>query len=199
MALVVAGRPARLEGAAELTAGLDAALAHLRAGDLDHVADVRAFVVDFCERHGDALHRTNPAAHLTASGLVVDRAAGRFVVLHHRKLGRWLQPGGHADGDGDLARVALREAGEETGLAGLVVVGPAVDLDVHEVHPPGEAPHLHLDLRFVVEAPPGSAARAPAGNHESTAIRWASPADLDALDADPSLRRLVARACSTTD
>jgi 8-oxo-dGTP pyrophosphatase MutT (NUDIX family) len=171
------------------------ALELLASGDLDHVAAVRDRVLAFVAEHPDALLRTCTEGHLTGSALVVDPADGRFVVLHHRKLGRWLQPGGHADGDDDLAAVALREATEETGLEGLVVHHPAVDLDVHEVRPPGEAPHLHLDLRFVVEAPPGSARLGPPpGNDESHEVRWVTAADLDALDADASLRRLVARA-----
>jgi 8-oxo-dGTP pyrophosphatase MutT (NUDIX family) len=167
----------------------------LRAGDLDHVSDIRDRVLAFLEVHPDALHRSCLEGHLTASALVIDPADGRFVVLHHRKLGMWLQPGGHADGDEDLAAVALREAIEETGLAGLTVRLPAVDLDVHEVHPPGEQVHLHLDVRFVVEAPPGSAsAGPPPGNDESHEVRWVTFADLDALGADPSLRRLAERA-----
>ena len=169
-------------------------LEQLAAAELDHVAAVRDEVLAFLAAHPDALDRTCAAGHLTASALVVDPADGRFVVLHHRKLGRWLQPGGHADGDDDLAAVALREATEETGLRGLVVRLPAVDLDVHEVRPPGEGPHLHLDVRFVVEAPAGSAAAGPPpGNDESHEVRWVSVEDLDALDADESLRRLATR------
>jgi 8-oxo-dGTP pyrophosphatase MutT (NUDIX family) len=172
------------------------AVEQIRAGDLAHVAELRDLVLAFCADHPDALHRSCSEAHLTASALVRDPLDGRFVVLHHRKLGRWLQPGGHADGDGDLARVALREATEETGLAGLAVARPAIDLDVHEVRPPGEAPHLHLDLRFVVDAPPGSARHALTGNHESTALRWVTLDDLAALDADASLHRLATRAAA---
>ena len=173
-------------------------LEELAAADLDHVAAIRDEVLAFLAEHADALDRSCTDGHLTGSALVVDPADGRFVVLHHRKLGAWLQPGGHADGDDDLGAVALREATEETGLHGLVLRRPAVDLDVHEVRPPGEPPHLHLDLRFVVVAPAGSAAAGPPpGNVESHEVRWVSVAELDALDADASLRRLVGRYCAT--
>jgi 8-oxo-dGTP pyrophosphatase MutT (NUDIX family) len=176
------------------------AVRHLREGDLAHVEATRDEVLAFCASHPDALVRANAEAHLTGSALVVDPADGRFVVLHHRKLDRWLQPGGHADGDGDLAAVALREATEETGLAGLRVQRPAVDLDVHVVAPPGEPAHRHLDLRFLVLAPAGAAAAGPPpGNHESHQVRWIAATDLDALGADESLRRLAARALAAVD
>jgi 8-oxo-dGTP pyrophosphatase MutT (NUDIX family) len=102
-----------------------------------------------------------------------------------------LQPGGHADGDPDLARVALREAAEETGIDNLQLVEPAIDLDIHLVDPPGETPHEHHDVRFLVVAPIGSK---PVGNHESTALRWISSSELASVNADSGLCRLVARA-----
>jgi 8-oxo-dGTP pyrophosphatase MutT (NUDIX family) len=171
---------------------LDVAVGQLLAGELAHVDDVRAEVLRFCAANPDALLRTNDEAHLTGSALVVDPANGRFVVLHHRKLDRWLQPGGHADGEGDLASVALREATEETGLDGLEVLRPAVDLDVHEVAPPGDPVHRHLDLRFVVLAPAGASDAPPPGNHESRAIRWVDEDELAGLGPDESLVRLAA-------
>lgn len=197
MAVVGPRRSQRQQGPPVVSLG--EALAQLRTGDLDHVDHLRRRVLAFCSTHPDALLRSCAEAHITASALVVDPATGRFVVLLHRKLGRWLQPGGHADGDGDLASVALKEASEETGIPGLVVRRPALDLDIHEVRPPGEAPHLHLDVRYVVEAPPGSSSAPPPGNEESTAIRWVAVADLDSLDVDDSLRRLVGRAHRSGD
>jgi 8-oxo-dGTP pyrophosphatase MutT (NUDIX family) len=149
-------------------------------------------VLAFARDHPDASLRTNPVGHLTGSALVVDATGTRTLLLLHRKLGRWFQPGGHADGDTNLAGVALREACEETGLAGLRVVVPAIDVDVHRVEPPAEAPHLHLDTRFLVVAAPGAVEH---GNDESLALRWVVPGELDDLDPpiDASTRRLVTR------
>lgn len=161
----------------------------VEAAEIDAGAEHhRRAVLDFLDAHDDALHRLCLEGHLTGSALVVDAAGQRFVLLHHRKLQRWLQPGGHCDGDANLAAVALREATEETGMPGLRVHPVAVDVDVHEVAPPAEGPHLHLDARYLVVAPDGADL---AGNHESTQIRWASVADLDDLGVDEGLHRLV--------
>jgi 8-oxo-dGTP pyrophosphatase MutT (NUDIX family) len=158
---------------------------------LPEAEEHRATVTDLVRAHDDVLLRTCEPGHLTGSALVVDPARGLTLLMLHRKLGRWFQPGGHADGDANLASVALREATEETGIEGLAVVVPAIDVDVHEVHPP-EGVHLHLDLRFLVLAPAG--APAP-GNHESLQLAWVDEAGLDRLEpaVDPSTRRLVRR------
>lgn len=148
--------------------------------------DLAAFV----DEHPDALERTCRPGHLTGSALVVHADGERLAVLHHAKLDRWLQPGGHADGDGNLAHVAWREATEETGIVGLVVLRPAIDIDVHEVAPPSEEPHQHLDVRFVVLAPPDAVL---VGNDESHDLRWVLLEELAALGADEGLLRLARR------
>ncbi len=154
------------------------------------LAPVRERVLALCTGPADPLDRASLPDHLTASAVVVAPGRGA-LLLHHRKLGRWFQPGGHVDGDGNLLAAACREAAEETGIAGLRPVVPAVDLDVHDVPYPDGSFHVHHDLRFLLLAPADAEV---AINEESTGARWArTDADLDALDADASTRRLVHR------
>ena len=96
----------------------------------------RRRILDLIDDHDDIAVRTCRPGHLTGSAFVVDPSRGAALVLFHTKLQRWLQPGGHADGDMNLANVAWREATEETGIDGLRVVTPAIDVDIHRVDPP---------------------------------------------------------------
>lgn len=139
----------------------------------------------------DGALRTTKPGHLTGSAFVVDATAQRCLLLLHTKLGRWLQPGGHADGDTNLAGVAWREATEESGMDGLRVWSAPVDLDVHLVAPPDDEPHLHLDVRFLVVAPVGAE---PVGNAESRDLRWVPEDEVASYGVDAGLERLAARA-----
>ena len=160
-----------------------------RLTEADQLA-ARDLVLGLLDEHGASLaDRTTAPGHLTGSAVVVDAAGERVLVLLHTKLQRWLQPGGHADGDHELAGVALREAAEETGIEGLEVVLPAVDLDVHEVdHGDALGTHLHLDLRFLVLAPPDAVV---VGNHESQGLRWVTIDELEELADEEGLVRLA--------
>ncbi|MEL7156091.1 MAG: NUDIX hydrolase [Actinomycetota bacterium] len=160
-------------------------------GPAQHQARDR--ILDFVAEHPDALHRSCLSGHLTGSGIVVDPATGRSLLIHHAKLGRWLQPGGHADGDGNLASVAWREATEETGLGDLRVVTPAIDVDIHRIPArPGEPEHLHLDLRHLILVGDD---REAAPNHETLGARWMAPDDPEIAGTD-ELHRAVSRACA---
>lgn len=150
---------------------------------------------EFVDLLGDAedpFERARLAGHFTASALVVSGDGTRTLLTHHRKLGRWLQPGGHADGDRDLAHVALRETEEETGLAGVTVQPCIFDLDRHWIPEHQGVPgHWHYDVRYVVRA---GADETFAVSEESHALAWvplSEVADGEAYDA--SLRRMARR------
>jgi 8-oxo-dGTP pyrophosphatase MutT (NUDIX family) len=145
----------------------------------------------FLAAHGAAAFaRTTVPGHITASAWIVDPARTQAVLLHHRKLDRWLQPGGHVDGDPDVRGAALREAREESGLNSLRFAADAIyDIDVHAIPARGAEPaHDHYDLRFAFEADPREPLR---GNSESHAVRWIALRDLDAYAIDESVRRLA--------
>jgi len=145
---------------------------------------------DFAATQVDAAERSLSFGHLTGSAWLVDAAGTRVLLTHHRKLDRWLQLGGHADGDVDLARVALREAEEESGLRDLVVEAEIFDLDRHEIPARGDEPaHWHYDVRHVVRALGGEDFVV---SDESHALGWCDIAAL-AVDesTDASLRRMA--------
>lgn len=152
--------------------------------------DCRRRFIDLVDSQPDALLRTCRPGHLTGSAVVVASDHHRVLVLWHNKAQRWLQPGGHADGDGNLAHVAWREATEETGIGGLRVHPQPIHADIHEFRPPGEDPHLHFDLRFVIVAPHGAQ---PRGNHESSGLRWVTMTELGSLGVDDGLMVLAGR------
>jgi 8-oxo-dGTP pyrophosphatase MutT (NUDIX family) len=169
---------------------LDAQLAQHHCADDKERRDV-AFVRDFLAAHpADAHLKSQAAGHLTGSGFVLDAARERVLLLFHVKLRRWLQPGGHGEGETDPRLIALREIGEETALDALAPFPSAslLDVDVHLIPArPLEPAHPHLDLRYGFLAPPDARPRASA---ESRELRWFP---LQALpdDADAALRRAV--------
>ena len=137
----------------------------------------------------DPFVRARLAGHFTASAWLVDGAGERLLMTHHRKLDRWLQLGGHADGDRDLAAVALREAEEESGLGDLVVLPEIFDLDRHWIPERSDVPgHWHYDVRYVVRA---TGSEDFAVSDESHALAWRAITDLlDDPGLDPSIARM---------
>ncbi len=136
-------------------------------------------VIEFCAEHPDALHRSCLDGHLTASAFVVEPVNESVALIHHRKLDLWLQPGGHADGEGNLALVARTEVEEEIGLSELRWVLPAFDLNIHPIPArPGEPEHLHLDLRFLAVVPNGATDSELRVNIDETrGAAWVGPPD----------------------
>jgi len=154
-------------------------------------------ILGFVLRHEHPFDRAILEGHLTGSAITVSPDGDRVLLLHHRKLGRWLQPGGHGDpGETTGEEVALREALEESGLRGLRLHPAAprpLDVDVHDIPARGSEPaHEHLDLRYLVVAPEGG--RVAPDLAELHEIRWVRWDEVDALEPDHGLRRALAKA-----
>ncbi|WP_035845583.1 NUDIX hydrolase [Kitasatospora azatica] len=160
---------------------------------------LRRDYLDHLTKHQDGLFKSCLPAHITASAAVVDPAAGRVLLTLHPKVGLWLQMGGHCEpGDATLGAAALREATEESGIAGLTLLSAdgadggrpvPVKLDRHQVRCTGKdrPENTHLDVQYVALAPAGSKELI---SEESLDLRWF---DFDALPelTDDSVRRLV--------
>ena len=154
------------------------------------VADTAALFIEFLGSSGQVFERRHPPGHFTGSAWLVSADGQRVLLTHHRKLGRWLQLGGHADGDSDLARVALREAEEESGLRDLVVEPGLFDLDRHWIPEHKDVPaHWHYDVRYVVHAGEDEAYTV---SDESLDLAWRRIAEL-VIEAgtDASVQRMA--------
>jgi 8-oxo-dGTP pyrophosphatase MutT (NUDIX family) len=160
---------------------------HVRA---DHVRQ-------FVRGNPACFERANAEGHVTGSAWIVSSDRSRYLLTHHRKLGRWLQLGGHADGDPDPLSVALREAREESGMRDFEPLAPApelipLDVDVHRIPAtPRERAHLHYDVRFLLIAAPGQELTR---SDESLDLRWFPLASDAALGGEASLLRMAQRA-----
>lgn len=142
--------------------------------------------------HPQAFQRTHLPGHITGSAFVVDTGRQYTLLVHHAKLNRWLQPGGHADGETGIANVALREAREETGVQQLILVHETIyDLDIHPIPARADFPgHDHYDVRYLFTA---SMQDPLVVSEESHDVRWIPLAELERYNDEPSLLRLRAK------
>ena len=149
-----------------------------------------ASVIEFVTQHEHCCSRHLAIGHITASSWIIDQAGRHALLTHHRKLGRWLQLGGHVEDDSDILTAALREACEESGLATLHAVDDRIfDVDVHPIPARRDEPaHLHYDLRFLLQADRGAELTISDESHD---LRWFSIDELRALPDDESIKRMV--------
>lgn len=149
----------------------------------------RAEFISFINREADCLERSLEAGHITASAFVLSPDLKSAMLLHHRKLNKWLQPGGHADGCPDLEQVARREAEQECGLRELTALSKGIfDLDIHPIPSSGAvAEHLHYDARFLLQAESWECRR----NEESFEIAWIGLHELERYTCERSVLRMA--------
>lgn len=164
----------------------------------DREAHMQQRITAFVSSQADAFARTLAAGHVTASAWIVDPSRTRALLIHHRKLGKWLQLGGHIEDDADLRAAALREAREESGLRSLRFASRTIyDLDVHRIPSRAdETAHDHYDVRFALEADPSEPLIEGAESH---ALAWIPLADIERYGVDESVLRLARKTSRLTD
>jgi len=158
---------------------------------------------DLVEGAPNCFERTCHPGHITGSAWVLSPDRNQCLLLHHGRLARWLQPGGHADGQNDIVAVARREVQEETGLTNLELIRNGnrvvpLDVDVHQI--PAlysvdgkllEPNHEHHDLRFLFVAGPNQPLEI---SSESNDLRWFSRAEVHTATDEPSVLRMLHKA-----
>ncbi|NEV63262.1 NUDIX hydrolase [Thiorhodococcus minor] len=153
-----------------------------------YIARAREFVIAY----EDCFNCDLWPAHVTGSAWVVSPGRDRVLLLHHRKHDQWFQPGGHADGDSDILRVALRETSEETGLDSShirLVDGAIFDVDIHTIPASARGPeHEHIDIRFLVEMDDDLVIP---GNDESHQVLWVPLRQVARFNNNRSTHRMV--------
>ena len=140
----------------------------------------------------DAFFRTCSPGHFTASALILNPAKTRVLLVEHRKLGIWVQPGGHADGDVHLENVARKEVEEETGLSVFQGSLSILDLDIHPIPArKDESAHDHYDVRYLFIADPEQNLTI---SDESTDLRWIEIENLENFTREESMFRMLGKA-----
>lgn len=174
------------------------------AGLLDELRDYEPFdelearhhreIVNLLTAGGDSFSRGHfQPGHITASLFIVDESMERLLLHHHRRLNRWLQMGGHVEGDENPAEAALREGREESGLSDLeLVVDGIFDLDVHRIPAAkGEPEHRHFDVRYVARTRTPEAIAIDC--NESNALAWVPLSEAEARMNEAASSRVIAK------
>lgn len=166
-------------------------LSEHRSSFMDEAAYLNR-AINFIQLHEDCFYRELWPAHVTGSAWVVSPDRERVLMLHHKKHDQWFQPGGHADGDSDVLRVALRETHEETGIDEnkiKLVSAEIFDVDIHSIPAIGNDPqHEHIDIRFLVEI--DDSLPVP-GNDESHQVLWINLFDVPRFNNNRSTYRMI--------
>ena len=150
-------------------------------------------MIDFVRSTPHCFERSHAAGHMTGSAWLLNPAGDKALLTLHHNLQRWMQTGGHADGDPDTLRVALKEAEEESGITGIVPIsGEIFDIDIHLIPArpaKGEPAHFHYDVRYLLRAPHEQYAI----SHESDDLAWWSAEDFAtrAAELDTSVLRMA--------
>lgn len=151
--------------------------------------EMRARILAFVEVHEDCFERSLLEGHITASAWVLNDERTEALLVHHARLDKWLQPGGHCDGSPDVLATAQREVLEETGVATVPALDGIFDLDAHDIPARKHEPaHVHYDVRFLLRA---DRSVPLVVSEESRAVAWVALDQVAGLNTDESVLRLV--------
>lgn len=146
--------------------------------------------ISFIEQHPDCFKRELLIGHVTGSAWILNPAKTHALLMHHQKLDKWFQPGGHCDGDADVLHVAQKEAEEETGLSVKALTNVIFDVDTHIIPTRNDIrEHTHYDIRYVFIA--DMDAEELGSNAEAKAVRWIKLEDIHQYNNTPSILRMV--------
>ena len=149
-------------------------------------------ILNFLDSAQLPYHRINDVGHFTASGFLLNSDRTKFLLMHHKKLDQWFQPGGHCDGSSDLLQVAIRETIEESGIAEIApIILDIYDIDVHLIPANAkEKEHYHYDIRFLLKTAGNDTFNQ---NEESNELRWIDIKDYANSDVEfnHSIERMV--------
>ena len=145
-------------------------------------------LIEFIKTHEDCFERSLEVGHITASAWLLNKTGEKALLMHHAKLNKWVQLGGHCDGNPDVLGVALQEAQEESGIKGIAAVSPSIfDIDIHEIPAKVEIKkHLHYDVRFLLQVTSDEKIKK---NHESKELLWIHD-EKDLPTKSPSIVRM---------
>ena len=131
----------------------------------------------------------NEVGHITGSAWILNKTKDKVLLTHHRKLNKWLQLGGHSDGNANVLETALREAWEESGIDSIIPLSEEIfDIDIHQIKAKGDRPtHLHYDVRFLLQSLETDEF---AISEESHDLKWVSIDEVEKLNPSESMKRM---------
>ena len=148
-------------------------------------------MIAFIENNENCFERSLLKGHITGSCVLLSPDQSKVLLTHHKKLNKWIQLGGHSDGNPNTLEVAVREAQEESGIESIEVLSEEIhSLDIHEIPARKEEPtHLHFDLTFLLKAN----SEDYKVSEESHDLKWIPLKEAAEMDLEESVRRMISK------
>jgi 8-oxo-dGTP pyrophosphatase MutT (NUDIX family) len=157
---------------------------------LEEEGDIKNTLIEFIKANSNCFDRELDYGHITGSSWLLNKTGDKALLLHHKKLDKWLQPGGHADGDGDVLAVAIKEAKEESGISDIESLQQDIfDIDIHLIPAnTREKEHFHYDIRFLLQVKNDEEGQI---SEESKGMSLISKNEENLHNIDKSIKRMI--------